>query len=118
MSIGQTNSNENAKPTGAHKTLRTKNCTEVASLAQKDIDDNKISIFVQGGIAPMVYKSDGVFEKKYELQYFDLGCIGNNCAEVYNQTIFDYLTKTHGKNWIKTIRKDVVGLKKQQTSNK
>ena len=100
------------KPSGAQKTLRSENCKDVAIYAQMDIDNNNISLFLKGGIAPIIYKTDTAFESIYKLKFDDLGCIGNKCAEQYNQYIFDYLNKTYGKKWIKDIRKEVLGFKK------
>ena len=105
-----------SKTTGAQRTLHSQTCADVPSFAKRDISDNKISIFIQSGIAAVIYKTDPTFEKMYSLKYNDLGCIGNECAEAYNQTIFDYLSVTYGKKWIKSIRKDVLGLKKWQKS--
>ncbi len=118
LSIAQTNSKESSKLTGAQKTIVAANCKDVASYAKKDIKNKQISIFVQGGIAPMVYKADPIFEKKHNIKYIDLGCIGNEYAETYNQTIFEYLTKTFGKSWTINVNKNVVGLSKWQANQK
>ena len=51
------------------------------------------------------------FEDKYNIKFYEQGCIGSNCAKEYNEIIFDYLFKKYGKKWTKQIRKDVIGFK-------
>ena len=104
------------KPSGAQKTLDSKNCKDVAKYAQMDINDNNISLFLQGGIAPSIDPTDLIFEKKYSLKFDDLGCMANKCAERYNHIIFNYLSKTYGEKWTKEIQKEVLGFKKWKKS--
>ena len=105
---------------GASKTIITDNCSEVKNYAEADIENNNIFIFIQGGIAPVIYSTDKDFENKYKIHFNDLGCIGSKCAETYNHFIFDHLYKTFGKKWMKTIRKDTIGFKswKKENNNK
>ena len=118
LAIGQVKETNPLKSDGASKTLLSTNCKDITSYANDDIKNDEIAIFVQGGIAPKIFKSDPIFEKKYSIRYNDLGCIGNKCAELYNQAIFDYLTKTFGNKWAKTVNTNAVGLKKWQIKTK
>jgi hypothetical protein len=82
--------------------------------ASKDIQANKPSVLLQGGIAPIVYTTDKVFERKYNVVFYDFGCVAadsQECLLAYNKTIFEYLDRTFGKKWRKEIRKDAIGLK-------
>src|SRR5688572_1195864 len=82
--------------------------------ALKDIESNKPTLILQGGIAPIVYSSDKNFENKYKVLFNDFGCVAGDrqeCLIAYNRTIFEYLDKTYGKKWRKEIRKDVIGLR-------
>ena len=90
------------------------NCNYAEIIAHQDIQKQEIKILIIGGIAPVIYSSDSVFENKYHVTYYDFGCIAPNkeCVFKYNVEIFNYLTSTFGKHWKKEIRKDVYGLKK------
>ena len=94
---------------GALKIRLINNCSEAEDCAKIDIKNNTIYIFLQGGIAPVVYSTDKDFENKYNINFDDLGCIGTKCAETYNHYIFHHLYETFGKKWMKTIRKDAIG---------
>ena len=82
--------------------------------ALKDIQSKKPMILLQGGIAPVVYNTDNIFESKYQISFNDFGCVAGDrqeCLIAYNKTIFDYLDKTYGKKWRREIRKDAIGLR-------
>ena len=71
-------------------------------------------LYLQGGISPISYSTDTVFEKKYGVKYSDLGCVREapmGCYILYNQTVFSYLDKKFGVTWRKKVRKDVFGIK-------
>lgn len=89
-------------------------CKASRDSALKDIEEGKAKLLLQSGIAPVVYTTDSAFQKKYNLSYYDYGCIGElrTCMQQYNLTIFTYLDKTYGRMWRKEARKDVIGLKK------
>ena len=118
LSRGQATFSNGSKQTGAQKTLESNTCKDIVSFANEDIKRNQITLFVQGGIAPIISKNDPIFEKKYKIKYNDLGCIGNKCTELYNQTIFDHLTKVFGNRWIKTVQTNTVGFKKWHINKK
>jgi hypothetical protein len=77
--------------------------------AKKDIENRKPKLLLFGSIAPIIYKNQEKFEKKYKIKYEDFGCMPPQmeCIEAYNQFIFEYLDKTFGKKWRKDVREDV-----------
>jgi len=82
--------------------------------ALTDIKANKAAILLQTGIAPVVYTTDKDFEKRYNVTFYDFGCVvadRQDCLIAYNRTVFEYLDKTYGKKWRKKIRRDAIGLK-------
>lgn len=91
----------------------TNNCRAIDSMYAQDKNNHIIRLFLQGGIAPVVYTNDKEFEKKYDVFFYDFGCVApyDNCVIRYNRNAFDYLTRTYGKKWMKEMRKDVIGFK-------
>jgi hypothetical protein len=61
----------------------------------------------------VVYASDAKFQKDYKNYFHESGCTGpkERIAMEYNRIMFEYLTRTYGKKWIKSARKDILGLK-------
>lgn len=98
---------------GANKLYFASSNDEAKSFALNDINNNIPFLLVQGGISPIVYYTDSLFENKYHVFYLEFGCSGpkNEFIIEYNKSIFRYLTKTYNKKWRKGIRKDVIGLK-------
>ena len=86
---------------------------QASDLANADIKKGNLYIVLISGIAPVVNQTDFSFEKIYKIQYFDFGCNGPSAemALAYNKVMFNYLTDTYGKKWIKSARKDIIGLK-------
>lgn len=80
--------------------------------AHRDIKNKKPRLLLVGGIAPVVYIHQEKFEKKYDVEYHDFGCVALNkkCIEKYNQVVFKYLDSKYGRKWRKEVRKDVIGL--------
>jgi len=89
------------------------NCNNADIIAKQDIQNKEIKIFIIGGIGPVAYPSDSIFENKYHVSYFDFADLSPNkeCVLKYNVEVFNYLTLTFGKCWKKEIRKDAYGLK-------
>lgn len=87
-------------------------CKHSAMQAQTDIKNKKVYVMLQGGIAPIHVIGQEVFERKYNVSYFDLGCVvpANLCIEHYNAEVGKYLDKIYGKKWRKEVRVDVKGL--------
>jgi hypothetical protein len=90
-------------------------CDVNRKIAIEDLKNGKPRLLIYGGIAPIVYTNQNIFEEKYGIKYESYGCIASpfDCVLEYNQVIFDYLTDKFGKNWRKEVRKDVVGIKKK-----
>ena len=64
---------------------------------------------IQGGIISIYIEGQEVFEQKYKVKYFDLGCVAsiNLCIEHYNAEVAKYLDLKYIKNWRKEVRFDV-----------
>ncbi len=80
-------------------------------LAENDILKNELRIITDGGIAPVFYKNDFYFEKKYNVTFWTNGCqpvISNKCKVDYNSVIFKFLDKKYGEIWRAEIRPDVL----------
>jgi hypothetical protein len=91
----------------------TSKCDQINELFKKDLGNKTIFLFLQGGIAPIVYTADEEFEYKYGIYFHDFGCVSPDykCIIEYSISVFDYLTKTYGNKWKREIRKDVIELK-------
>jgi hypothetical protein len=98
---------------GAIKLTLVTTKTEAIELAKYDIGKGTPFIFLQSGIAPVVYMTDSVFENKFKVYYYEQGCVGpdNELMKEYNYVIFNYLSDTYGKKWKREIRKDAIGLR-------
>ncbi|MFT2011510.1 carboxypeptidase-like regulatory domain-containing protein [Pontibacter sp. 13R65] len=92
--------------------LAVADCSINKNIAQRDIKKKEPRLLIMGGIAPVVYVHQEKFEKKYDVKYYDFGCVAPNekCIEQYNQVVFKYLDSKYGKKWRKEVRKDVVGM--------
>jgi hypothetical protein len=89
-----------------------RNCESIDEWFKADVKSNTVFIFLQGGIAPVRYQNDPAFEKKYNVYFEDFGDIlpDYKCIIRYNENAFNHLTKLYGNNWLKEIRKNVIGL--------
>ena len=87
-------------------------CVNSKTEAQLDLDRGKVQLMLQGGFAPVHIAGQELFERKYKLSYFDLGCVvpSNLCIAHYNAEVAKFLDKKYGKTWRKEVRKDVTGL--------
>jgi hypothetical protein len=88
-------------------------CEVDASQALADIKNGKPKLLLIGGIAPVYYQGQEVFEKKFHINYYEYGCMSpeTQCVIEYNKVMFKYLDQTYNKRWRKEVRKDVVGYK-------
>ena len=93
------------------------NCNYSAETAKDDIARNQTKILLSGGVAPTVYPNQKEFEIKFNLTYFELGCLyePHTCLEEYNQEVFRYLDEKYGKEWRDLVRQDVIGLAKSKS---
>ena len=73
------------------------------------------TIYVLGGIASTHTKEDIAFEKKYNVKFYDFGCIAPLNFEEYedkNRHVFNYLKNNFGTQWQTEIKKSAMGFKK------
>jgi hypothetical protein len=87
-------------------------CVASKAEAQADLKKGKAQLMLQGGFAPVHIAGQELFERKYNLSYFDLGCVvpSSLCIAHYNAEVAKFLDKKYGKAWRKEVRKDVTGL--------
>ena len=120
-SFGQTKelTNDDYNSSGAIKLIFETEISRAQELAKKDIEKGIPFLLMQGGIAPVIYSTDSVFENRFKAYYFEQGCMGPDyeLMKAYNIEIFKFLDKEYGKEWRRTIRKDVIGFKKWQGKN-
>lgn len=83
--------------------------------ALADIKNGEINILESSGIAPVFYKSDSKFSKKYNVNFVEYGCeaIAWESLYEYNRAVFEYLDKKYGTKWRRKIRKDIIGLEEE-----
>ena len=119
MSYGQNKSFQDAiDKSNVNKILLEIDCNSINQIVEEDINNDCVFIFLNGGAAPIRFSTDETFEKKYDIYFYEQGCINGQCTESYNMIIFDYLKKTYGKKWMKEIRNDAVGFKKWRKLNR
>ncbi|VXC22609.1 conserved hypothetical protein [Flavobacterium sp. 9AF] len=70
------------------------------------------TIYILGGIASSITKEDLAFSKKYNIQYYDFGCVAPSNFEKYekaNAQVFENLTANFGKQWENEIKNSAMG---------
>ena len=104
---------------GAIKLIFETEISRAQELAKKDIEKGIPFLLIQSGIAPVAYTTDSVFENRFKAYYYEQGCTGpdSELMKAYNIEIFTFLDKEYGKEWRKSIRKDVIGFKKWKRQN-
>ena len=121
LSFGQTRelTDDDYNNSGAIKLIFETEISRAQELAKKDIEKGIPFLLIQSGIAPVVYTTDSVFENRFKAYYYEQGCTGpdNELMIAYNIEIFKFLDKEYGKEWRKSIRKDVIGFKKWKRKN-
>ncbi|WBO83209.1 FEKKY domain-containing protein [Hymenobacter yonginensis] len=103
-----------ANASGANQlTFSSADCSRASSLAAADIANHLPFLILQSGFAPQSFAADTVFENSYGVFYREEGCTGSvkECVVLYNQQVFHYLTEKYGRQWLRTVRKDVVGFR-------
>jgi hypothetical protein len=91
--------------------MKTK-CDVDSAIAEKDIIKKKPRLLLIGSIAPIFYKNQNIFERKFHIIYHDYGDNppAIECVVQYNKRIFEYLDLKFGKIWRQEVRQDVIGL--------
>lgn len=80
---------------------------------EQDLKDNNITIYLQGGIVSVIKNEDLVFQKKYDINYHDSGCVAMgdfDYYKLYNHQVFAYLSKKFGEDWKKEVNPSAFGL--------
>ena len=80
---------------------------------KKNAKKNVFVIFVSELTSYNLNKEDLEFEQKYNVKYSLIGSYKNEYLTKYNKLTFKHLKKKYKKTWLKEIRKDAVGLKKE-----
>jgi hypothetical protein len=113
-------SDEQLNNSGASKLTFVTDKKEAEKMAELDIKNGIPFLLLIGGIAPTIIATDPIFEKKYGIYFFEFGCTGpeNEIIIAYNRIIFEHLSSTKGKKWIKDVRDDVIGFKDWKRNNK
>jgi hypothetical protein len=115
IALGQnrTLTDEEINNSGPNQMTFIMNCESVENLFKADVKNKTLFLLLKGGIAPVRITTDKAFENKYQVYYYDFGCEAPNLEyiKLYNEFVFNYLTKLYGNKWKSKIRKDVIGLK-------
>ncbi|MDC9721173.1 MAG: hypothetical protein PSN34_00185 [Urechidicola sp.] len=97
-----------------YKTFELKGeCIYSQEKAENDWNENSAQFLLFGSIAPIGNsKADNRFEKKYNIDYYDFGCVLSNyeCIEIYNRKIAELMDEKFGKKWRKKARIDIIGI--------
>ena len=83
--------------------------------AEKALREGTANLLIVGGIAPVYYRGQEKFKKKYGVGYYDFGDLVEGTSQerrAYNEVIFEWLNQHYGKKWQEDVRPDVVGLDK------
>lgn len=73
------------------------------------------TIYIIGGIAATITEEDLAFAKKYNIQYYDFGCLAPINFEEYeanNIKLFEKMNAVFGKQWQKEIKSSAMGFDK------
>lgn len=76
------------------------------------INQGQKVIYVLGGIASIYSEKDIEFEKKYNVKYYDFGCIAPINFEEYelkNKQVFDSLKNSFGNQWKTEVKTSSIG---------
>ncbi|MBU3012318.1 hypothetical protein KO506_12955, partial [Polaribacter vadi] len=78
-------------------------------------------LYLNSGISPIENsRKDKRFEKKYKVEYVELGCEGKiyECVTEYNFYTMKLLDIIYKGKWRKTKRKEIVGMENYKNSIK
>ncbi|OYQ38129.1 hypothetical protein CHU92_06590 [Flavobacterium cyanobacteriorum] len=77
-----------------------------------DSKKNVVTIYTLGGLKPSNHDVDQTFQKKFNVNYYDFGCLapGNlDYYEKYNVLVFNYLKEKWNNEWEKDIKDNAIG---------
>jgi len=121
FSLGQTPEDEAdvLNASGAYKMIFLESIQEIEALAHSDVKQGLLILHLQSGEAPVIFTTDSLFENEFDVIYYEHGCVApkDKFMETYNFVVFDCLKGKYGKKWLKTVRKDIIGLKKWKREN-
>ena len=73
------------------------------------------TLYIIGGIAATITEEDLAFAKKYNIQYYDFGCLAPINFQEYeanNIKLFEKMNAVFGKQWQKEIKSSAMGFVK------
>jgi len=93
-------------------------CTKHLAISAKmnfedDLKNNHITIYLRGGIVSVIKDADLLFQKKYDVNYHDSGCVAMgdfDYYKMYNHQVFAYLSKKFGEDWKKELNANAFGM--------
>lgn len=80
-----------------------------------EVNSKTQTIYIIGGIASTITKEDLDFAKKYNIQYYDFGCLPPVNFQEYeakNTIVFEILNKEYGIQWQKEMKSSAMGFDK------
>ena len=109
-----------SQPNRSVEEVKSASMSKAMIKAKKDIKNNSVSLFLQGGIAPITTNSDREFGKKFRVEIVEYGCVGldRSFSVAYNAEIFKYLDQKFGKLWRNEIRNDIIGFTDYVAANR
>ena len=97
-----------------YKTFELKvDCFYSGEKAEVDWKNGNAQFLLNGSIAPIANtKADNRFEKKYNIEYYDFGCMITNyeCIILYNKKMAELMDERFGQKWRKEARKGIIGI--------
>lgn len=83
------------------------------------VNSNMETLLVRGGIVSTETQADLDFEKKYNVDLRDYGCVGldEDYSIAQNEEVFKRLDDKFGKEWRAELRKDTIGFQEYLAKN-
>jgi len=96
------------------KIVLTANCPKDRESAEADILAGQPKLFISSGASHIIFDGSLKFERKYKARYVDIGehPVVDACLKGYSERIFEHLDSKYGKRWRKSVRSDVLYLKR------
>lgn len=89
-------------------------------IANEHVAKGIVYLPLQSGEGPITYPADRPFEKRYQVKFFEFGCIGplEEVMVAYSEVVFEYLNRQYGPEWQDQIRDDVIGFRQWKKRQK